>query len=87
MIVREVLDELFEETKRDGEGSVFSYILGSKLDPRYLEKHFFRGKFLTWSVFEKSPYCRLTEDLGPISEDTYIKVVMLNEGITQDMYP
>jgi exoribonuclease R len=89
MIVRDITPEVFQTIKVDTEflGS-YSYIRKSAIDPKYLEKHFFKAEFLTWEVNEVSPYCKIVEDLGPLFEESnYRKRIMLNQGISEEMYP
>ena len=58
------------------------------MDPKYPELHFFKAEFLTWNNNEIFPYCKLTEVLGHIfDEGNYRKVIMLNQGISEEMYP
>lgn len=79
MIVREVREELWEQIKAPNELQKYSYIKKSRVDPRFVEKHFFKGEFTNWSAFEMAPYAKLNEDLGHIfDEANYRKIIMLN---------
>jgi hypothetical protein len=89
MIVRDINPEIFSTIKRfSHEEDVYSYIKKSSVNRNYVETHFFKGEFITWSAFEISPYVKITENLGPINDiANYRKIIMLNQGISQEMYP
>ena len=89
MLVRDMTPELFQQIKQDTEFlETYSFIRKSEVDPKYPELHFFKAEFLTWNSNEVFPYCKLTEVLGHIfDEANYRKIIMLNQGISEEMYP
>lgn len=72
--------EVFKAVKLESDFlEVYSYIRRSEVDPKYLEKHFFKAEFLNWEANEYNPYCKVIEDLGPMyDEANYRKIIMLN---------
>jgi len=89
MQVRDMTPEIFKIVKSDSEFlESYSFIRKSAISPKYIEKHFFKAEFMGWEANELSPYCKLVEDLGPVYEEaTHRKVIMLNQGISEEMYP
>lgn len=88
MLVSDIRPELYQAIRPEGEIMNFSYIKRSKVDSRFVERHFFKADFTTWSAFEPNPYCTLKEDLGPIYDiANYKKIILLNQNISQEMYP
>lgn len=88
MLVRDIAPEVFETIKDESEYLSFSYIKKPKINPKFVEKQFFKAEFTDWSPNERNPYCKIIEDLGPIfDEKNGRRVIALNQGISQEMYP
>ena len=88
MLVHEIKPELYELIKDENEVHAYSYIKRSQVSQQYIQRHFFKAEFTTWSTHEYMPYCLLVEDLGPILDKVnYKKVLLMYAGISEEMYP
>ncbi len=89
MLVHTIRRELYEAIKGDqSDIFAYSYTRQSRIDPALINSRFFKAEFTTWSAYELQPYCCLVEDLGPImDEENYKKILLLNQGISEEMYP
>lgn len=52
LLVRDVKPELYDVIKSEDEIFGFSYIIKTKLQEKYVERHFFKAEFMSWSPFE-----------------------------------
>jgi len=74
--------------KDDSEIGGYSVIGKSKVSDEFVQRHFFKAEFTTWSAFEHMPYCKLTSHIGSILDETvYKKTLLENQGISEESYP
>lgn len=88
MLVRDMCHDVYDEIKCQNEHKDYSHVVGSKIQSKFVEKFFFKAEFISWSAFEYAPYALLTAVLGPVFDETnYKKAALMNQGISQEMYP
>ena len=89
MIVRTINQEVFENIKNtECPHDSYSYIMQSKIKEAFTKETFFKAEFMNWSNYEEFPYANITEELGSINDsDNYKRIVLLENGISQEMYP
>lgn len=88
MLVRDIKPEVYEGIRDQSQLETYSHVVRTQIESKFVERYFFKAEFMSWSPFEMAPYARIIENLGPIYDlDNYKKIVMLNQGISQEMYP
>jgi hypothetical protein len=76
MLVAEMVQEAYEKICEDGSNE-FSLTLGWTVEKDYLSTTFFRARFITWTPYQKLPFCKIMEELGPVNDQhNYGKVIM-----------
>lgn len=79
MLVRDIKPEVYEAIRDESQLAIYSHVLRTQIQSKFVERYFFKAEFICWSPFEMTSYARITENLGPIYDlDNYKKIVMLN---------
>lgn len=88
LIVHEIDPEVWQLIKDDSEIGGYSVIARSKVSEEFVQRHFFKAEFTTWTAYEHMPYCKLTVHIGSILDETvYKKTLLENQGISEEAYP